>query len=140
MPTIFDPEESHLSAESKHLKSPVSVPRKSPTKRVYQQDQFNLFEEQDKVKSFNDIDSTLTPSGYIFQKYDDHAVFYHLETNVLKVPEVTDCVLVDRDLHVKLLYKGSSLPLPQWFRHGRDCCLTRKSMMQNFPNYINYML
>ena len=103
VPTIFDPEESHLSAESKHLKSPVSVPRKSPTKRVYQQDQFNLFEEQDKVKRFNDIDSTLTPQGYTFQKYDDHAVFYHLATNVLNVPEVTDCVRVDRDLHVKLL-------------------------------------
>ena len=62
--------------------------------------------------------------------------FYHLETNVLNVPEVTDCVRVDRDLHVKLFYKGSPLPLPQWFRHGRDCRLTRKSMMQNFPNYI----
>ena len=27
VPTIFDPEESHLSAESKYLKSPLSVPR-----------------------------------------------------------------------------------------------------------------
>ena len=81
-----------MSAESKHLKSPVSVPRKSPTKRVYQQDQFKLFEEQDKVKSSNDIEFTLTPPGYTFQKYDDHAVFYHHETNVLNVPEVTDCV------------------------------------------------
>ena len=43
---------------------------------------------------------------------------------------------VDRDLHVKLCYKGSPLPLPKWFRHGRDCRLTRKSMMQNSPNYI----
>ena len=34
VPTIFDPEESHLSAESKHLKSPVSVPRN------YQQKEF----------------------------------------------------------------------------------------------------
>ena len=136
VPTIFDPEESHLSAESKYLKSPISVPRKSPTKRVYQQDQFKLFEEQDKIKSFDDIDSTLTPPGYTFQKYDDHVVFYHLETNMLNVPEVTDCVRVDRDLHVKLFYKGSPLPLPQWFRHGRDCRLTRKSMMQNLPNYI----
>ena len=135
MSTIFDPEESHLSAESKYLKSPISVPRKSPTKRVYQQDQFKLFEEQDKIKSFDDIDSTLTPPGYTFQKYDD-VVFYHLETNVLNVPEVTDCVRVDRDLHVKLFYKGSPLPLPQWFRHGRDCRLTRKSMMQNLPIYI----
>ena len=75
-----------MSAESKYLKSLVSVPRKSPTKRVYQQDQFKLFEEQDKIKSFDDIDSTLTPLGYTFQKYDDHVVFYHLETNVLNVP------------------------------------------------------
>ena len=47
MPTIFDLEESNLSAESKHLKLSVSVPRKSTTKRVYQQDQFKLFEEYD---------------------------------------------------------------------------------------------
>ena len=50
MPTIFDLEESNLSAESKHSKLPVSVPRKSLTKRVYQQDQLKLFEEQDKIK------------------------------------------------------------------------------------------
>ena len=54
---------------------------------------------------------------------------------LLNVSEVTDCVRVDRDLHVKLFYKGSLLPLPQWFCLERDCRLTRKSMMQNFPNY-----
>ena len=79
MPTIFDPEESHLSAESKYLKSCVSIPRKSPKERVYQQDQFKLFEKQDKIISFDDIDSTLTPPGYTFHKYDSHVVFYHLE-------------------------------------------------------------
>ena len=66
MPTIFDLEENNLSVESKHLNLAVSVPRKSPTKRVYQQDQFKLFEEQDKIKSFDDINSTLTPPGYTF--------------------------------------------------------------------------
>ena len=126
MLTIFDPEESHLSAESKHSKLPVSVRRKSPTKRVYQQDHFKLFAEQVKIKSFDNIDSTLKPLGYTFQKYDDHVVFYLLETKVLNVPEVTECVRVDRDLHVKLFYKGSPLPLPRWFRHGRDRRLTRK--------------
>ena len=53
-------------------------------------------------KNFDAIDSTLTPPAYAFQKYEDHVVLYHLETNVLNVPEVTDCVLVDRDLHVVL--------------------------------------
>ena len=95
-----------LKQESKHMKSSVSIHRESPTKRVYQQDRFKLFEGQDKIKSFNDIDSTLVPLGYTFQKYDDHVVFYCLETYVLNVPEVTDCVRIDRDLHVKLFYKG----------------------------------
>ena len=80
MPTIFDIEQSNLSVESKHLKLPVSVPRKSPTKTVDQQYQFKLFDEQDKIKSFDDINSTLTPTGYTFQKYDDLVVFYCLET------------------------------------------------------------
>ena len=66
MPTIFDLEESNFSAESKHLKLPVSVLGKSPMKRIYPQDQFKLFEEQDKIKSFDDINSTLTPPGYTF--------------------------------------------------------------------------
>ena len=66
IPTIFDLEESNLSAESKHLKSPVSISRKSPRKRVYQQDQLKLFEKQDKTKSFGNIDSTLTTPQYAF--------------------------------------------------------------------------
>ena len=135
MPTIFDLEESNLSAESKHLKLPVSVSRKSLTKRVYQQDQLKLFEEQDKIKSFDAINSTLTPPEYTFQKYNNLVVFYRLET-VLNVTEVPDCVRVDRDHNVKLFYKGSPLPLPQWFHHRRDCDLSKKSMMQNFLNYI----
>ena len=49
-PPIFDPEKSCSSAESKHLNSSVSVPRKSQTKIIYQQDQFKLLEEQHKIK------------------------------------------------------------------------------------------
>ena len=135
MPTIFDLEGRRLTAESKHLKLPVSVPRKSPTKRVYQQDQFKLFEEQDKIKSFDAINSTLAPPEYTFQKHNNIVVFYRLET-VLNVAEVPDCVRVDRDHNVKLFYKGSPLPLPQWFHRRRDCDLSKKSMMQNFLNYI----
>ena len=107
MPAIFDPEESHLSEESKHMKSSVSVPRRSLTKRDYEQDLFELYEEQGKIKSFNDIDSTLILPGYTFQKDDDLVVFDCLETNMLNVPEVTDCMRVNRELHVKLFYKSS---------------------------------
>ena len=44
--TNFDPEEIHLSAESEYSKSPVSVSIKSPTKRIYQQDQFKTGQNQ----------------------------------------------------------------------------------------------
>ena len=43
---------------------------------------------------------------------------------------------VHRDLNLKLFYKGSPLPLPQWFHYRKDCHLTKKSMMQNVLNYI----
>ena len=52
------------------------------------------------------------------------------------IPEVTGCVQVDSELHVKLFYKGCSVPDPQWFRQGHDCSLSRKSMLENFPVYL----
>ena len=40
-------------------------------------------------------------------------------------------------IHVKLFFKGC--PVPQWFRQGTDCRLTRKTMLENFPVYLrNY--
>ena len=52
---------------------------------------------------------------------------------MLNVTEVSDCVRVDRDLNVKLLFKGSTLPLPQWFHQGKDCQLTEKNYDAKLP-------
>ena len=134
LPTIFNPE-SEDGPTTSQLKAPVSIPRKSSKKRIFQEEQLDEFLDYDIIKSFTDFD-TLTPSGYTFTKYDDHIVYYQMEINELSVPEVKGCIRVDRDLHVKLFFKGSPLPLPQWFRYGRDCRLTRKSMLENFPTYI----
>ena len=136
VPTIFNPESANETASTSQLKAPVSVPRKSPMKRVFQEEQLDDFLVYDTIKSFNDFDQLLAPSGYTFTKYDDHIVYYQLEINEWSVPEVGGCIRVDRDFHVKLFFKGSPLPLPQWFRYGRDCRLTRKSMLENFPSYI----
>ena len=77
--------------------------------------------DYDIIKSFNDFDM-LTPSGYTFTKYDDLIVYYQMEINELSVPEVTGCIRVDRDLHVKLFFEGSLLPLPVslWTRLPSD--------------------
>ena len=42
-------------------------------------------------------------------------------------------------MHVKLFKRNSPIPLPEWFRHGNDCKLRKKSALENFPAYItNY--
>ena len=39
-------------------------------------------------------------------------------------------------LHVRLFSVASPIPLPEWFQKGSDCCLRKKSMLENFPSYI----
>ena len=89
----------------------------------------------DLINNFDDITESLAPDGFSFLKYDDHVIFYKLSHSTLSIPEVTECIRVNNEMHVKSFYKGSPLPLPQWFCHGRDCCLSRKSMLYNFPTY-----
>lgn len=114
----------------------MSIPRKSPRKRIFQEEQYQTFLADDSIKTLSDINENLTPSGYSFKQKDDHVIFYKLIYNEMSVPEVSECILVDTELHVKLFYKGSPVPLPQWFRYGRDCRLTHKSMLENFPAYL----
>ena len=90
----------------------------------------------DTISSFVDLTESHAPLGYQSNKYNDHIVYYRMQVSELGAPEVMECIRVDRDLHVKLFYKGSPLPLPTWFRHGTNCQLTRKSALNNFPNYI----
>ena len=60
-------------------------------------------------------------------------LFYKLEDKETSVPEVTDCIGIDPELHVEPFFKGASVAIPQWFQHGRDCRLSRKSMLKTFP-------
>ena len=137
MPKIFDPNKALTGSSSlSNLTSPVSIPRKSPRKRTYQEDEYEKFLKNDLIKGFTEINETFSPPGYLFKQHDDHIIFYKLTESNDSVPEVIDCIRVDKNLDVKLFYKGSPLPLPQWFRHGHNCCLSRKSMIENFPVYF----
>ena len=52
------------------------------------------------------------------------------------LPEVTEFIHIEKELHVKLFLKDSPVPLPPWFQHGWDCRLTHKSLLENFPAYL----
>ena len=68
--------------------------------------------------------------------YDDRVAFFKLTNSHMLIPEVTGCIQVDSKLHVKLFHKKYSHLPPQWFRQGQDCRLSRKSMLENFPVYL----
>ena len=51
----------------------------------------------------------------------------------MSIHEVADCIRIDLELQ---FFKGAPVPLPQNFRHGKYCCLSRKSMLKNIPAYL----
>ena len=65
----------------------------------------------DSIKKLSDINENLVPPGYSFQQRDDHVKFLKLVDNEMLVPEVTKCIRIDKELHVKLFFKGSPVPL-----------------------------
>ena len=114
----------------------VFLPRKSPKKRVFQEDQYDEFKRNNNIIGLESISESDCSQDYLYTKYEDHVVFHKIVLNELHVPEVTACIRVDDKLHVKLFLRGSPVPLSQWFRYGHNCKLTSKSMLENFPSYL----
>ena len=113
--------------------------RKLPTDRS-QPDQLNAFRKEDLVQSLADVTDSLCPPGYKLEVHDGKAaILYKLEMTESNIPEVTETIVIDQELHVKLYKRSIPIPLPQWFRKGGDCRVKHKSVIENFPNYIkNY--
>ena len=90
----------------------------------------------DLINKFSDIDEGLSLADFLFKKDNDYVTFFKIEFSEKRSPEVTGCIKIDKELHVKLFVKGCLAPLPQCFHRGIDCCLTRKSMLENFTVYL----
>ena len=113
------------------------VPRQSPRKRVLE-DEISTFEALDKVNSFEHFNELHCPQNFSFQRLDGTVQFYNLVFNekMNGRPEVMECISVDKNLHVKLSYRGYHVPLPEWFRCNQSCKLTRLSMLENLVTHI----
>ena len=64
----------------------------------------------------------VSPSGYLFHSYGDRVI-----------PEITEIIKIDKELHVKLFYKGAPVPLPTRFYNGWSCKMEPKSTLESFP-------
>ena len=135
VPTIYpanhNPQSSMLPSVS------CNIPRKAPRDRSIP-DEYVHFVQKDKMNDFYSLDQMCCPDGFTFQKFEDHVIYFHLEfSSTTFVPEVIKSIVIDTNLHVKLFYKGSPIPLPEWFRQGYFCKLFSIGILENFPSYIN---
>ena len=59
--------------------------------------------------------------------------FYKVIKNHMLIPELTGCIQVDSELHVKFFIETCFVPYPRWLHQSQDFRLSRKSMLGNFP-------
>ena len=107
IPTIY-PASTKTSSTYK-----VSLPRKSPRKRAFQDDQYDEFKGNNNVIGLESINESDCLQRYLYAKYEEHVVFHKIVLNELHVSEVTACIRVDDKLDVKLFLRGSPVTLPQ---------------------------
>ena len=68
------------------------------------------------INKLSDIEESLPPAGFLFKENNDYVTFYKIKLSEKRAPEITECIKIDKELHVKLFFKGCPVPLPQWFR------------------------
>ena len=77
VPTIFDPKKViNKNSEINNVTSQICIPRRTPGKRLYQEDQYESFISKDSVKYSKCLNESFSPSGYTFRTNDDHILFY----------------------------------------------------------------
>ena len=133
VPTIYP--EGYVP-QSTLLPSSSSKEQRKPPKDRTIPDEYDAFLQKDKILSFEQLDKDCAPFRFEFNRFDDHIVYFRLEFNTNFVPVVKESIVVDKDLCVKLFYEGSPVPLPEWFRYGHLCILSRIRMHEKFPPYI----
>ena len=75
------------------------------------------------------------PREFLFQRFGSHALYYRIFYEEGNDTPYLESIAVDRNLHVKLNYKGCHIPLPKWFTSVRYEFRNR-TMLQNFVDYI----
>ena len=133
MPTLY----CNIESIPKSLLPSQKTGRVAPKDRSTLEDENSKFCNIDRISNFEDLNESLCPTGYQLKKHENETIFYEIEPHlVLSIPQVSETIVVDKMLHVKLFSVASPIPLPEWFRRGSDCYLRQKSMLENFPSYI----
>ena len=74
--TIFDLKKViNKNSEINNGTSPICISRRTPRKRLYQEDQYESFISKDFAKDFTCLNDSFPPIGYTFRKNHGHVLF-----------------------------------------------------------------
>ena len=69
VPTIFDPKKViNKNSEINNVISPICIPRRTPRKRLYEEDQYESFISKDSVKDFTCLNNSFPPVGILLER------------------------------------------------------------------------
>ena len=89
VPAIFNANiQTSQRSSSSHIIPPVTVPRRSPRKRIYQDDQYRSFMNYDLINKLSGIEESLSLAGFLFKKNNDYVTFHKIEFSEKRAPEV----------------------------------------------------
>ena len=67
--TIFDPQKvTNKNSEIKNVTSPICIPRRTPRKCLYQEDQYESFISKDLAKDFTCLNDSFPPVGILLER------------------------------------------------------------------------
>ena len=120
-----------------HSTIPTKLTSRPPPKnRSLLPDELNNFNTLDKITGFECLDESLAPPNYSFHQSEEQYVVYY-ELCFEEFPKIRNAIKIDNHMKVKLQHNGLNVPLPKWFTSQRTLQLTKKSMLLNFPSYMN---
>ena len=120
-------------------KVPNQLPRKSA---LSEPDKFEVFTNRDKVKDFTSFISEHTPFCYDLKDLvtEFNITTYALRQKLVLLLYTNLAITIDTSLHTTLSNDEHVIPLCEWLRHGKNCILTKFSMLGNFLSYIKQKL
>ena len=95
VPTIFNPNiQISQCSPSSHIISLVTVPRRSPKRHIYQDEQYQSFMNYDSINKLSDIEESLSLAGFLFVFY---VTFCKIKFSEKRAPELQNALKLTRN-------------------------------------------
>ena len=119
----------------------ITQPRKLLRSIPFQDDEYARFKKEDTITCLSDITepwlNVTFGESFKMETNNSRTNIYKIDKNMHEIPEITHCISISADLRVQLFHKSSPMPLPSWFREGRNTILDSKGMLHNFLPYMD---